>query len=470
MEGKKEKQTRIPIGDIAMGRDSLRNFINTYHYAESKKYVVSELPQPMYHEVKAIPPMTCGPFRDNFVEIDFWINGNNASSILHKDAFNTLNCVINGTKDWKLVSKQHNQFIYQAWEGVQEAGYGGYSLINPEKVDMIKFPKIQQIPNWQHTVINKGDCLYLPSQMWHHVKSSGSNNVAVAYLFSRFDSKDQNISFADCTDDQASLPLNQIDVDWQFNGKDELTMGYMELPGHRANLYSVLNKNGKLSKKKILKMMSEMLGGKDEKYIRTRTIQLLKVLLGIDENFNIDTVKRLNKNQLRIIGKAVELQEASNTKDFEYSYIRSETIRNVVMEALVESPDGISFKVFHDLYVDTIKGSEMFAEKLFNQLTTQVDSIEDEDGQDKTLTQELYEANIDIVSSKFDFWVLDEDREDEEEDRDPEEDDRRQQHPNRDLNIQPMGQRPDFPPEEGKEDLSTRNNRKTKTKQDKDEL
>ena len=69
-----------------------------------------------------IPPMTCGPFKDHLVEIDLWINGGNASSILHKDAFNTLNCVVNGTKDWKLVAIDHNDLIYQAWESKHEAG------------------------------------------------------------------------------------------------------------------------------------------------------------------------------------------------------------------------------------------------------------------------------------------------------------------------------------------------------------
>lgn len=51
-----------------------------------------------------------------------WINSGGARSILHKDSFNTINCVVNGSKEWKLVEFKYNDLIYQAWEGPQEAG------------------------------------------------------------------------------------------------------------------------------------------------------------------------------------------------------------------------------------------------------------------------------------------------------------------------------------------------------------
>ena len=138
MEAKTEKEGYVPIGNIGMGRDSLKNFIDTYHV--TNKYLVSELPTPTWHEVVVPSFMTCGPVLKNFVEIDLWMSGGNTSSLLHKDAFNALNCLFNGTKEWKLFSYKHEKDLYKAYE--PGSPLGGFSRINPDAVDMIKYPKV----------------------------------------------------------------------------------------------------------------------------------------------------------------------------------------------------------------------------------------------------------------------------------------------------------------------------------------
>ena len=57
MEGRKEKQSKVPQGDIALGRDTLKHFIDTYHQKDVNKYVVSDLPTPLYKYVKIPPPL-----------------------------------------------------------------------------------------------------------------------------------------------------------------------------------------------------------------------------------------------------------------------------------------------------------------------------------------------------------------------------------------------------------------------------
>lgn len=139
LEGKKEKGGRIPAGDVCLGRDHLKTFLNEYRQG-ADKYVVSDLPTSMWNDVHVLPSMSCGEFVTNYVEIDIWINsdlgkkGKGGNSILHKDAFNTVNCVVNGTKEWKLIELKYNDYVYQSWEGAMDAGYGGFSLINPERV------------------------------------------------------------------------------------------------------------------------------------------------------------------------------------------------------------------------------------------------------------------------------------------------------------------------------------------------
>ena len=140
LEKKKEKVGGVPAGDVSLGRDTMKNFVSTYRNPNVNKYVVSELPTPMWKEVFAPPPLTCGPLLKSFVEIDLWMNSDNSvkgaggSSLLHKDAYNTINCVLKGTKEWKLIELQYNDLVYQSWEAEHDRGWGGFSLIDPKKV------------------------------------------------------------------------------------------------------------------------------------------------------------------------------------------------------------------------------------------------------------------------------------------------------------------------------------------------
>jgi hypothetical protein len=107
-------------------------------------------------------PLTCGTFKDHFVEVDLWMSGGGTSSILHKDAFNAINCLLNGTKQWKMIEYKYEDKINKAWEPPEMIG--GYSKVNVKKVDLIKNPMISEVP-WCNLTINAGDCLFLPKSM-----------------------------------------------------------------------------------------------------------------------------------------------------------------------------------------------------------------------------------------------------------------------------------------------------------------
>ena len=154
LEGKKEKASQMPKGDVCLGRDRLKTFLKDFREG-ANKYIVSDLPTPMWHEVNVPPPMSCGDFFTNYVEIDLWLNsdmgkkGKGGNSLLHKDAFNTMNCVINGTKEWKLFELQYNDYLYQSWEGPMDAGYGGFSIMNPDKVNILKFTILYKLHHYK---------------------------------------------------------------------------------------------------------------------------------------------------------------------------------------------------------------------------------------------------------------------------------------------------------------------------------
>ncbi|KAJ7393737.1 hypothetical protein OS493_003396 [Desmophyllum pertusum] len=67
LEAKKEKSSKVPIGAKGVGRDTIGNFISNYHKENNNLYVVSELPTPMWPDVRVIPPLTCGLLKDRLV-------------------------------------------------------------------------------------------------------------------------------------------------------------------------------------------------------------------------------------------------------------------------------------------------------------------------------------------------------------------------------------------------------------------
>ena len=66
------------------------------------------------------------------------------------------------------------------------------------------------------------------------MNSFGSQNVAVAILFSRFDNVvDYDNSGCDSSLLQYYVPLSQIDVDWKYPGYGDMTMGNSALESVR---------------------------------------------------------------------------------------------------------------------------------------------------------------------------------------------------------------------------------------------
>uniref|UniRef100_H2ZD81 JmjC domain-containing protein n=1 Tax=Ciona savignyi TaxID=51511 RepID=H2ZD81_CIOSA len=181
LESKYEKDFK-PEGDQGMGQDSIRRFLNTY--IPYDKYMVSQLPDPLSKEVTVPQCILCGSFRERILEANIWMSSGNTKSLLHRDADNAFNCLLNGTKDWILIDPSHEEMLPVAVES--GSPYGGFTLINVNKVDLIKFPAFKDVP-WYYANVTAGDCLFLPKGHWHQVRSYGAKNLAVSMLFSRIE-------------------------------------------------------------------------------------------------------------------------------------------------------------------------------------------------------------------------------------------------------------------------------------------
>eukprot|EP00794_Sanderia_malayensis_P008242 gene8242-9124_t len=363
LEAKKEKQGYIPIGDVGVGRDTIRNFIDTYH--DRNKYIVSELPRPMQDEMMVIPQLACGEMGKRIVEVDWWMNGGNASSIIHKDAFNQINCLMNGTKEWKLIEYKYEKSIYKAWEPEREIG--GYSRINPNKVDLIKYPKVASVP-WQRTVLNGGDCLYLPGSVYHQVNSYGTHNFAVSLLFSRFDEK-EDLDFSDCGGaDLGYRKLSDFDIDWQYPGNGTMTMGAQDLENAREHLSAICDETGQFSLKMLYFMLSEVYSEMDKSILKKTTREMYKKITeAAGGKLTRDRIKSMPKKALRIAALAIQPMDASNTYDHEYTYVEPNRIVKLIRRMLKEDGE-LRRDLFVGKYEKNLYGTKMFANRIFDVL------------------------------------------------------------------------------------------------------
>ncbi|XP_077998812.1 uncharacterized protein LOC144451782 [Glandiceps talaboti] len=362
LEGKVEKGfgSPIPVGEKGLGRDTISNFIDTYK--ETNKYIVSQLPEPMYKDVMVVPSMQCGSFKESLVEIDLWMSSGNSKSILHKDAFNTWNCLLSGTKIWKMVDNKYERLIYKAWE--PEKAIGGYSTINTTKVDLLSHPMVQKV-RWSNLTINAGDCLYLPRSYYHQVTSFGDPNIAVALLFSRM------TKFNDTGCDAADLkytPLSEMLVTWNWAGHGNMTMGHMDHVGVRDNLQKTAQILGKVTAQQIMDeiIINEPEGSIDK--IRKLTEETFAVLDKDKKGYlTEEDTKALDVETLRKFILTIEDVEPSNTEYFEYYHIPLEAIEELTI-LLLSKKEKVTKNTFIKSYMDTFYGSEEKALELFTKL------------------------------------------------------------------------------------------------------
>ena len=157
IEPRRDGSSINPIGALGMGRDLLSNFVENMETSDN--YVVSELPVPMYGDVELLPCMSCGRLRNGVSEINLWMSGGGTRSRLHRDAFNAINCQINGTKDWIMVPANQTDNVY--FKAGNEWELGGLSPINTDSVNLKKYPRARDVP-WGIKTLEAGDCIFIP--------------------------------------------------------------------------------------------------------------------------------------------------------------------------------------------------------------------------------------------------------------------------------------------------------------------
>lgn len=340
LEGKYEKKHLPPVGEKYLGRDTIRHFVDTYHDEGNRVYVVSDLPEKMYADVEVPPSLgSCGEMSKNVVEVNIWWSGGGSASVIHKDAYHQLNCLLNGTKYWTLIEKKYEKQIYKHPEPDYEQG--GFSDINAKQVDLKRYPMIKMV-QWSNITLHPGDCIFLPKEYYHQVNSSGTHNMAVSLLFSRFDDRD-SLDFSDCDDSsnyKNGKSLSEFDVQLVWRGKGSMVMGRADLElGYREQFLEAAREAELEGYKIDFDLWSQMLSDNvpvEKDIMRSGDIKKGFQLIDKDGDgfMSVQELEGLTRRELLAISDEIEPWEPSNEYEYEYSIVPFEKVWGLIRAAM----------------------------------------------------------------------------------------------------------------------------------------
>jgi len=152
---------------------SLKKFIETYH--KDDIYMVNGVPDHLQKDVRLPSPLRCEETKKLLVDTVTWFSSGGTKSVLHNDDVDNINCLIRGKKQLMFISYEK----YKTKVDIDRPE-GGYSDLDVDKVDFVKYPGMREI-EYINATMNEGDCLFIPYKWFHQVNSwSNDNGMNVA--------------------------------------------------------------------------------------------------------------------------------------------------------------------------------------------------------------------------------------------------------------------------------------------------
>ncbi|XP_062515381.1 uncharacterized protein LOC134190860 [Corticium candelabrum] len=365
LEAKKEKGGDLPIGDAGMARDTLRHFISRYERDDA--YVVSQLPQPMYHEVSALPCLMCGSFRKRLLEVNYWMSSGGTKSILHRDADNAINCLFAGRKDWILIDRQYTHLV--PLTSGQTGSFSAFALLDIEKINLKKYPDFANVP-WRYANLTAGDCLFLPYSYLHQV-TSYERNIAVSLLFARFTEFEED---ENCSEDKLVFtPLSDLHITWSYPGHGEMSMGNLDPEHVRQGMLSAAGDDEVLTREDISSMLIIHKGSSREE--AEAVTERLFTFLGPDIHGTIpqSDIDGYSEDTLKEIATMLDGDDA-NTEEYEEYLLDVGYVQDSVVK-MVNSSSELDVDDFVMKWVNDVGGSMPIGRRLFHDLDVDGDGV-----------------------------------------------------------------------------------------------
>jgi lysine-specific demethylase 8 len=188
----------VEIGNMASGMSEsivcFRHFVEEYLTASTAKEIwsvqdatsdasqIAYLAQhPLLDQIPALySDVEQNPCGVNPTNVNVWMGTGGTRTPLHFDSYDNLLVQVVGAKYVRLYAREHTSKLYVSKNksyGLQ----GNMSDLNCEMEDFEKHPKAEDCP-YQEVLLLPGDCLFIPSQHWHYVRSL-STSISVNYWF-----------------------------------------------------------------------------------------------------------------------------------------------------------------------------------------------------------------------------------------------------------------------------------------------
>lgn len=169
-EGKKENRS------MHMWNWTYREFLEKYQ--KEDVYMVNSLRGKLLDDLRLFPCISCGGYSKVIQDVIMWFSSGGTKSVLHNDNIDNINCLFSGVKQLYMVDKKYEEFIDF------DAAEGAYSLVDVDSVDLETYPGLSKAPWWRANM-EAGDCLFIPTQWFHQVRSHTNNkrNMAVNIWF-----------------------------------------------------------------------------------------------------------------------------------------------------------------------------------------------------------------------------------------------------------------------------------------------
>ncbi|XP_046562649.1 bifunctional peptidase and arginyl-hydroxylase JMJD5-like [Haliotis rubra] len=167
--------------DLKPEEMTMKTFLQKY--TESELYLVGgildfQAKDKLMDDLYVPRSLHCGGLQFSIESLVMWFSSGGTKSVLHNDDYENFNCVLDGTKELIFIDWKHSEQVTA--DGYHEDG--SYSDVDVDKVDMHKFPRLQEVPVYK-AVLHKGDCLYIPYQWYHQVNSPGGRSLAINFWF-----------------------------------------------------------------------------------------------------------------------------------------------------------------------------------------------------------------------------------------------------------------------------------------------
>ena len=218
--------------------------------------------------------------------------------------------------------------------------------------------------------------------MWHQVKSFGETNMAIAFLFSKFQDR-KHLNTSDCPENIRPIKLSDVDVDLQYPGHGLMPMGNAEIKTIRKHLVWLLDEEkGYITKRSCYRVVyaGHERGAKNKDLILQKAKKLFAYLIGLaggsKHNMTREFIEGISRAQIRPLYKWLFPIEPAHSYDHEYSVFPPEMIKERIDAIKKENNGNIEKYIFIYNY-QQMGGTLEFAENFWSKLAGDQEVIQD---------------------------------------------------------------------------------------------